>query len=185
MSLLVIIAALWGLCKLLDAARNNAKERQRQRELARVKAEQARRAAEAARLREEWRKQQAEAKAETARLIALEREQMRLAREQKRQAEEQARQAEQLAKHEARIAELEFRMSQNPLNRRSERGGFFMCKTEKILPFFQNCLPFLFTLAPLRENGYFKSCQKSYFNIAKEGKNIMFSPSKVGRSGET
>ena len=112
MSLLVIIAALWGLCKLLDAARNNAKERQRQRELARVKAEQARRAAEAARLREEWRRQQAEAKAETARLIALEREQVRIAREQKRQAEEQARQAEQLAKHEARIAELEFRMSQ-------------------------------------------------------------------------
>ena len=112
MSLLVIIAALWGLCKLLNATRNNVKERQRQRELVRVKAEQARRAAEAARLREEWRRQQAEAKAEAARLITLEREQTRLAREQQRQAQEQARQAEQLAKHETRITGLEFRVSQ-------------------------------------------------------------------------
>ena len=112
MSLLVIIAAFWGLCKLLNAAQNNAKERQRQRELARLKAEQARRAAEAARLREEWRRQQAEAKAETARLIALEREQMRITREQVRQAKEQARQAEQLARHEEQLAKLEFRMTQ-------------------------------------------------------------------------
>ena len=126
MSLLVIIAALWGLCKMLDAARNGAKERQRQREIARVKAEQTRRAAEAARIREEWRRQQdeikrqqAEAKEQMRRQMELEREQARqrmeqarLAREQERQAQEQARQAELLAKHEARIAELEFRMSQ-------------------------------------------------------------------------
>ncbi len=36
----------------------------------------------------EWKRQQAEAKTETARLIALEREQMRIAREQERQAKE-------------------------------------------------------------------------------------------------
>jgi chromosome segregation ATPase len=53
----------------------------------------------------EWKQRQAEAKIETARLIAVEREQMRLAKEQEKQGE-------QLAKHEKRIADLEFRMSQ-------------------------------------------------------------------------
>ena len=105
MSLLIVIAVLWGIGKLISAAHASARERRRQ-------AEQARSRAEAARLREEWRRQQAEAKAEQARLIAVEREQMRLRKEQEKQAREQARQAEQLAKHEERIAQLEFRMSQ-------------------------------------------------------------------------
>ena len=49
---------------------------------------------------------------ETARLIALEREQLRQRREQEKLYAEQARQAEVLRKHESRIADLEDRMAQ-------------------------------------------------------------------------
>ena len=94
MSVLLLVGILWGLSALVRASR----EAKQQREVERQRAE--------------WRQRQAEAKAETARLIALEREQMRIAREQERQAKEQARQAEQLAKHEEQLAQLEFRMSQ-------------------------------------------------------------------------
>lgn len=112
MSILLLIGFLWGLSALVRALRDASREAKRQRELERLRAEQAKRAAEADRLRREWRQRQEEAKAETARLIVLEREQLRIAREQERQAKEQARQAEQLAKHEERIAQLEFRMTQ-------------------------------------------------------------------------
>ena len=94
MSILLLVGILWGLSALVRASR----EVKRQREVERQRAE--------------WRQRQAEAKAETARLIALEREQMRIAREQERQAKEQTRQAEQLARHEEQIAMLEFRMTQ-------------------------------------------------------------------------
>ena len=94
MSLLIIVFCAWGLSALLRAgkeAKREQAERKRQAELARMTAE--------------WKQRQAEAKIETARLIAVEREQMRLAKEQEKQAA-------QLAKHEKRIADLEFRMSQ-------------------------------------------------------------------------
>ena len=103
MIIIAIVVLLWSMSALARASQ----EAKRQREVERLRAEQAKRSAEAARLRQEWRERQAEAKAETARLIALEREQMRLTREQQRQAQEQARQAAQLARQEERIAKLE------------------------------------------------------------------------------
>ena len=60
----------------------------------------------------EWRMEQQKAREETARLIELEREQMRQAKEQEKLYKEQARQAEVLRKHDARIADLEDRMAQ-------------------------------------------------------------------------
>ena len=78
MSVLLLIGLLWGASALIRAYR----ERMREREFERVDREIRQRKAEAARLREEWRRREAETKAETARLIALEREQMRIAREQ-------------------------------------------------------------------------------------------------------
>lgn len=108
MSVVLLVGLLWGASALIRAYR----ERMREREFERVDREIRQRKAEAARLREEWRRREAETKAETTRLIALEKEQMRIAREQERQAKEQSRQAEQLARHEEQIAMLEFRMTQ-------------------------------------------------------------------------
>lgn len=107
MTLLLLIGIVWGASALARAAR----EAKRQREVERQRAEQAKRSAELARMTAEWRQRQAEAKAETARLIALEREQMRIACEQERQAKEQARQAEQLARHEEQLLRLEQQIS--------------------------------------------------------------------------
>lgn len=107
MSLLIIIGVIYGLCKLIHAANESAKQRQRERELARIRAEQARQREEQARLREEWKRQQAEAREAARRQAEVEREQARLAREQERQAREQARQAEQLARQAERLAKLE------------------------------------------------------------------------------
>ena len=101
MSLILIIFCIWGASALARAT----KETKRQREIERQRREQAARSAELARMTAEWKQRQAEAKLETARLIALEREQMR-------QAKEQERQAAQLEKHEKRLADLEFRMAQ-------------------------------------------------------------------------
>lgn len=100
MTLLLLIGIVWGASALARAAR----EAKRQREVERQRAEQAKRSAELARMTAEWQQRKAEAKAETARLIALEREQMRIAREQERQAKEQARQAEQLARLEQQVS---------------------------------------------------------------------------------
>ena len=107
MSVLLIVGIIWGLSALVRASQ----EAKRQREVERQRAEQAKRSAEIARMTAEWQQRKAEAKAETACLIALEREQMRIAREQERQAKEQARQAEQLARHEEQIARLEQQVS--------------------------------------------------------------------------
>lgn len=93
MALLIICIGIWMLSALARAgkeARREQAERKRQ--------------AEAARMRQEWKQRQEEAKRETARLIALEREQMRLAKEQEKQAEV-------LRKHEKRLADLEERMA--------------------------------------------------------------------------
>lgn len=107
MALVLIIFCVWGASALARAAR----EAKRQREVERQRAEQAKRSAELARMTAEWQQRKAEAKAETARLIALEREQMRIACEQERQAKEQARQAEQLARHEEQLLRLEQQIS--------------------------------------------------------------------------
>jgi len=68
------------------------------------------RAAELQRMADEWRRHNAERRAETERLIALEREQLRQQEEQKRLAKEQERQAVVLSKHEKRIADLEYKV---------------------------------------------------------------------------
>lgn len=93
MTLILIIFCIWGASALVRANRE-AKREQAERK----------RQAEAARMRQEWRERQAEAKIETARLIAVEREQMRLAKEQEKQAE-------LLRKHEERLMKLEQRMA--------------------------------------------------------------------------
>ena len=100
MALLIIGFTLWALCSAIKSSQQRARERRRQAEIDRIRREQARQ-------REAWRRQQAEAKAETARLIAIEREQMRLAREQEKQRREQERQAAQLARQEERLAQLQ------------------------------------------------------------------------------
>ena len=86
MIIIAIVILLWsvsGLVRMATTKKQNAR-------IERNKAEQAR-------LREEWRQRQAEAKLETARLIAVEREQQK--------------QAAQLAKHEEQLAKLEQRMA--------------------------------------------------------------------------
>lgn len=100
MTIIIIVAILWGVSALVRMA-----EAQKQRDrVNRINREAQRTKAEQARMREEWRMRLEESKAETARLIALEREQMRMAKEQERQAA-------QLAKHEEQIAKLEQRMA--------------------------------------------------------------------------
>ena len=103
MSILLIIICIWGASALARAT----KEAARQKEIDRQRREQAARSSELARMTAEWKQRQAEAKIETARLIALEREQMRQAKEQEKLAKEQEKQAAILAKHEKRIAALE------------------------------------------------------------------------------
>lgn len=100
MTLLVIIFCIWGASALVRAS----KEKKRQRALEKQRREAAARSAEFARI-------VAESKAETARLVALEREQMRQAREQEKLAKEQEKQAEILRKHEMQIMKLEQRMT--------------------------------------------------------------------------
>ena len=107
MSIILIIAIIWGASALVRAS----KEAKRQRELEKQRREAAARSAEMQRMREEWKQRMEESKLETARLIALEREQMRQAREQEKLAKEQEKQAAQLAKHEKRLADLEERMA--------------------------------------------------------------------------
>lgn len=103
MSILLIIFCIWGASALARAA----KEVARQKEIERKRREQAARSAELARMTAEWKQRQDEAKIETARLIALEREQMRLAKEQEKERKE--REAAD-AKLEKRIADLEYKV---------------------------------------------------------------------------
>ena len=96
MSLILIIAIIWGASALARASKEVKAERERER----LRREQAARSAELQRMTAEWKQRQAEAKIETARLIAVEREQMRLAKEQEKQADI-------LRKHEERLLRLE------------------------------------------------------------------------------
>ena len=107
MTIILTIFCIWGASALARAT----KEAARQKEIDRQRREQAARSAELARMTAEWKQRQAEAKIETARLIALEREQMRQAREQEKLAKEQEKQAEILRKHEERLMKLEQRMT--------------------------------------------------------------------------
>lgn len=101
MSLIIIIAIIWGASTLIRSAREKRAREQAQRV-----------ASEQARIKREMREMRQQANEEVAARIALEREQMRQRREQEKLAKEQAKQAEQLAKHEKRIADLEFKAEQ-------------------------------------------------------------------------
>lgn len=101
MSLIIIIAMIWGVSALISHIKQArlAKEQMRQRE------------AQARLLREQRAYAQAQ-REETARLIALEKARQAQEKMNEKFEREQARQAEQLAKHEKRISDLETRMSQ-------------------------------------------------------------------------
>ena len=96
MSLIIIIATIWGISALISHSRQArlAKEQMRQRE------------AQARLLREQRAQAQAQ-REETARLIALEKARQAQEKLNEKFEREQARQAEQLAKHEERIFKLE------------------------------------------------------------------------------
>lgn len=101
MTLILIIAIIWGASALIHSAREK-----------RAKENAQRIASEQARINREMREMKQRANEEVAARIALEREQMRQAREQEKLAKEQEKQAAQLAKHEKRLADLEYRVSQ-------------------------------------------------------------------------
>lgn len=102
MYLLILGGMIWGMIALIRSAKQRKAERRRAAQIARINAENAKRKAEIARIK-------ANAKAETARMVAIEREQMR-------QAKEQAKQAAMLAKHEEEIEKLKFKVSQAEAN---------------------------------------------------------------------
>ena len=110
MSLIIIIATIWGISALISHNKQArlAKEQKRQRE------------AQARLLREQRAYAQAQ-REETARLIALEKARQAQEKLNEKFEREQARQAEQLAKHEKRIADLETRMSQAEYDIRQEQ----------------------------------------------------------------
>lgn len=94
MSLIIIIATIWGISALIRSAREK-----------RARANAQRIANEQARIKREMREMRQQANEEVAARIALEREQMRQAKAiEKHEAE--------LAKHEKRIADLEFKAEQ-------------------------------------------------------------------------
>ena len=103
MSLIIIIALIFAVCKAISDSSARNRERKRAAEI-----EQQRR--DNARIREEWRQRQAEAKIETQRLIALEREAMRQREVERKQAEWNARQEEINRKTEERLLRLEQKM---------------------------------------------------------------------------
>ena len=107
MTIILIIAIIWGASAIVRAS----KEAKRQRELEKQRRESAARSADLARMTAEWKQRQAEAKIETARLIALEREAMRQREVERKQAEWNARQEEINRKHDEQIAKLKFRLS--------------------------------------------------------------------------
>lgn len=108
MTIILIIAIIWGASALARAT----KETKRQREIERQRREAAARAAEMARLSAEWKQRKAEAEIETKRLIALEREAMRQREVERKQAEWNAKQEEINRKTEKHIADLEYKVRQ-------------------------------------------------------------------------
>jgi hypothetical protein len=105
-SIILIIAIIWGASALARASKEVKAERERER----LRREQAARSAELARMTAEWKQRQAEAKIETQRLIALEREAMRQREVERKQAEWNARQEEINRKTEERLLRLEQKM---------------------------------------------------------------------------
>lgn len=131
MSLLLIIAIIWGASALIRAS----KEAKRQREAERQRKEAAARSAELARMTAEWKQRQAEAKAETARLIALEREQMRQAKEQERQAKALEKEEKERKAADEKLAKAIF-----ALNKKLESACFRIEKAEEEIIRFRSVL---------------------------------------------
>ena len=100
MSLIIIIATIWGISALISHIRQErlAEEQMRQRE------------AQARLLREQRAYAQAQ-REETARLIALEKARQAQEKMNEKFEREQARQAEAIRKHEERLFKLEQRMA--------------------------------------------------------------------------
>lgn len=100
MSLIIIIATIWGISALISHSKQArlAKEQMRQREAQ-------------ARLLREQRAYAQEQREETARLIALEKARQAQEKMNEKFEREQARQAEAIRKHEERLFKLEQRMA--------------------------------------------------------------------------
>lgn len=98
MSLILIIAIIWGASALIHSAREKRAKENAQRV-----------ASEQARIKREMREMKQRANAEVAARIALEREQMRLAKEQEKERNEREAADAKLAK---RIEALEYKVRQ-------------------------------------------------------------------------
>lgn len=97
MTTILIIAAIYFVLKVIIGLSARHKERRRQEE--------------AARMRAEFRRTQAEAKATAQRQAMMEKEQARQAKEQEKQRKEQERQAAQLKKHDEMLLKLDNRLA--------------------------------------------------------------------------
>ena len=100
MTLILIIAIIWGASALARATKETKRKRAEQK-----------RSEDLKRMTAEWKQRQTEAKIETARLIALEREAMRQREVERKQAEWNARQEEINRKHDEQIAKLNNKLS--------------------------------------------------------------------------
>lgn len=116
MTALIITVVLFAW--ILSAIIRTADDR---RKAARQRKAEAMRRAEAARIRQEWKEQQAAAKAETARIIALEKARIEQEKWNARQEELNRKQAEQLRKHDEQIRKLQFQMEQAQADIETER----------------------------------------------------------------
>ena len=99
MSIILIIAIIWGASALARATKETKRKRAEQK-----------RSEDLKRMTAEWKQRQAEAKIETARLIALEREAMRQREVERKQAEWNRKQEEINRKTEERLLRLEQKM---------------------------------------------------------------------------
>jgi hypothetical protein len=125
MTLILIIAIIWGASALVRMS----KERKRQEEAQR-------RAAEVERMRSEWREEQKRSAERTRAMIELQREQERQRKEQEKMEKEQEKQAEILRKHEERLMKLEQRMataeSELAFNREQRERLFSLLNIEEL-----------------------------------------------------
>ena len=135
MKTILIIAALFCVCKILSGLAAKRKEQERQEA-------EYRRQAEAQRMREEWKRTQTEAKLAIQRQEAMWKEQERQRKEQERQAKEQTRiareqerQAAQLERHEEMLMRLDHRLasaeSEIAFNREQRERIFSLLEIEE------------------------------------------------------
>ena len=112
MSLIIIAAVIWGICKLISAASAAARERARQAEIERVRRAQERQRAEQQRIREEWKAAQAAERERVRQMVALEREQIRQQKLWEKQQKEDAARDAKIAKLEEAQRKMRFELDQ-------------------------------------------------------------------------